>query len=85
MAFRYATKKEQLATQAKAANYAQGLLAKGYDKYVIVRNVDLHFGAGRCDTRHNEFVIMSELGCHRVTSEAVEFINMAAMEYINQR
>jgi hypothetical protein len=85
MAFKYATKQEELAMQTKAANYAQELMAQGYSKQVVVKNVEHRFGLGRCDTRHNEFMVMSKLGCHRVTTEAVEFINMSATEYINQR
>jgi hypothetical protein len=85
MTFKYATKKEELETQTKAANYAQELMAQGYGKQVVVTNVERRFGLGRCDTRHNEFVVMSKLGCHRVTAESVEFISMSATEYINQR
>jgi hypothetical protein len=85
MTFKYATKQEELAIQEKAANYAQELLADGQSKQAVVNKVERRFGLGRCDTRHNEFVVMSKLGCHRVTVEAVEFINMSATDYVNQR
>jgi hypothetical protein len=66
------------------ARYAQTLLAKGLSAQQASRALSQRFGRG-ADTRHNEFVLMNEDVCYRVTVEKVERINMGQYAYLDMR